>query len=129
MATRPPRGSSCCGQNYSSRVDCGAVRVLRYLLLFAAEIIGMGLILWDGVPLFQDLLRLRLNMTLYDGFIWSVAVVLIQYSYWTCLQFDPPFAIALRPFTGHVVLFVSRLQLHIRQRSLFCRCLQIFRRS
>jgi hypothetical protein len=82
---------------------------MRYSLFFVAEIAGMVLILWIGVPIFRELIRLRQSATFNDEIVLLIAVILIQSSYWKCLRQDPPFEIARRPFEGHVVLFVSRL--------------------
>ena len=85
------------------------LRLIHYWLFFAAEITGIGLILWNGVPIFRELIHLRQTATFNDQVLWLIAVVLIQFSYWMCLRFDPPFAIAQRPLASHIVLFISRL--------------------
>ena len=38
-----------------------------------------------------------------------IAIILVQFSYWTCLRRDPPFDLPRHQFAGHVMLFVSRL--------------------
>jgi hypothetical protein len=81
----------------------------KYILLFLFELSGMVLILWDGVPLFRHLIDLEQVGTLRDRILLTVAVLLIQTSYWTTLHRPPPFTLPHNPFLAHVVLFVSRL--------------------
>lgn len=83
--------------------------MITYLICFAIEIIGMALILWDGVPIFRSLLRFQQIATAYDETILTLGVICIQSTYWKWLRHNPPFNMLKLPFAGHVVLFVSRL--------------------
>lgn len=69
----------------------------------------MCLIFWDGVPLFHQLLKFEQSATRIDEAILLIAVILIQFTYWTKLRHKPSFNLKLMPFTAHVILFVSRL--------------------
>src|SRR5688572_30489981 len=57
-------------------------QVTRYLFLLALEVMGMGLILWDGLPIYQRLFDLERVATTEDRSILLVAVLAIQISYW-----------------------------------------------
>ena len=69
----------------------------------------MGLILWDGLPIYQRLFELQRVATTEDRTIMLIAVIAIQVSYWHTLRHIPPFQFSRRPFVAHVLLFVSRL--------------------
>ena len=80
-----------------------------YLFAFAAEIIGIVLILWDGIPIFRHLLQFELVGSERDLTILIVATILVQFSYWRYLRYDPPFELPRQQFLAHIVLFISRL--------------------
>jgi hypothetical protein len=84
-------------------------KVTRYLFFLALEVTGMGLILWDGLPIYQRLFELERVATAEDRSIMAIAVIAIQVSYWHTLRHRPPFQFSRRPFVAHVLLFVSRL--------------------
>jgi hypothetical protein len=93
-------------------VHAGSTRntkVTRYLFFLALEVTGMGLILWDGLPIYQRLFDLQRIATAEDRRILMIAVFAIQISYWHTLRHSPPFQFSRRPFVAHVLLFVSRL--------------------
>ena len=83
--------------------------LIAYAVCFLIEIAGMALILWDGVPLFQHLIRFERTVTAFDINIMSIAVILIQVTYWASLRHDPPFDLPRQQFIGHVFLLLSRL--------------------
>lgn len=83
--------------------------MIGYLIAFLFEIVGMSLIFWIGVPIFRALLQFRQTITVSDEIIFLAAVVLIQFTYWTRLRYDPPFNLSPQPFVGHLILFASRL--------------------
>jgi hypothetical protein len=85
------------------------IKLTRYLFFLALEVTGMGLILWDGLPIYQRLFDLERVATTDDRRILLIAVFAIQISYWHTLRHDPPFEFSRRPFAAHVLLFVSRL--------------------
>lgn len=80
-----------------------------YVVSFAAELIAMSLILWDGVPIFRGLINFRQGATLRDDIILLSAALAIQITYWRTLRRLPPFALPRWPFLGHIILFLSRL--------------------
>ena len=80
-----------------------------YVILFVSEIVGMFLILWDGIPIFHHLTRLQQVTSEPDEILLLIAAALIQFSYWKCLRYDPPFALPRQQFVAHIVIFVSRL--------------------
>jgi hypothetical protein len=81
----------------------------NYLASFAAELFAMSLILWDGVPIFRNLVNFRRGATFKDDVILLIAALIIQVTYWLTLKREPPFALPKWPFLGHVLLFLSRL--------------------
>ena len=83
--------------------------MIAYVTLFVAEVVGMVLILWDGIPIFRHLIKFEQVATERDHILLFIAVVLIQFSYWKCLRHDPPFALPRQPLLAHIVLFASRL--------------------
>lgn len=80
-----------------------------YVILFVSEIIGMFLILWDGLPIFHHLILLQQVTSEHDEILLLIAAALIQFSYWKCLRYDPPFMLPRQQFVAHIFLFVSRL--------------------
>ena len=82
---------------------------LGYMLFFAAELLAMGLILWDGVPIFRGIVNFRRSATLSDDVILFLAALIIQITYWHTLRRDPPFPLPEWQFAGHIILFLSRL--------------------
>jgi hypothetical protein len=80
-----------------------------HLAYCAIELAGMGLILWDGLPIYRHLFVFERIGTAEDKIIMSVAVVCIQVGYWRTFGQIPPFEIPRRPVLGHVLLFLSRL--------------------
>jgi hypothetical protein len=86
-----------------------SAKLTRYLFFLALEVTGMGLILWDGLPIYQRLFDLQRVATTDDRHILLIAVFAIQISYWHTLRHGPPFEFSCRPFAAHVLLFVSRL--------------------
>jgi hypothetical protein len=80
-----------------------------YLVAFALELFGMAIIFWIGVPIFRELIHFQQIATTSDEALFLLAVILIQYTYWTRLQYDPPFNIKRRPFLSHLIIFSSRL--------------------
>ena len=83
--------------------------MINYLVAFGLEIVGICLVYWDGVPLFRQLLKFEQSATKIDEATLFAAVILIQFTYWTKLQHNPPFSFKAFPFAAHVVLFISRL--------------------
>lgn len=83
--------------------------MITYLCCFAIEITGMVLILWDGVPIFRNLIRFQHTATAADSTILMIGVLCIQMTYWKWLRPDPPFNLWKLPLTGHIMLFVARL--------------------
>lgn len=81
----------------------------RYLACFAAELLGIGLILWDGVPILRNLIGFRGGANAYDDVILLTAAAFIQITYWFNLRHKPPFALPAWPLVGHITLFLSRL--------------------
>jgi hypothetical protein len=81
----------------------------RYVFCALIELVGMVLILWDGVPLFRHLMQAEQVATLGDHAVLSIGAVLVQATYWTALRAPPPFDLPDNPFLAHVALFVSRL--------------------
>jgi hypothetical protein len=88
---KPPRGS------------------LRYAIFVALELLGMAIILWDGLPIYRHLFSYERILTPADQAIMWCAVALIQFSYWYGVRHAPPFQLPQNAFIAHVVLFVSRL--------------------
>jgi hypothetical protein len=84
-------------------------RVTIYLLCFAVETAGMFLILWDGVPIFRNLVRFQQATTTADTTILAIGVLCIQATYWKWLRRDPPFDLPEMPLGGHIMIFVARL--------------------
>ena len=80
-----------------------------YVILFVSEFVGMFLILWDGIPIFHQLVRLQQVTTEHDEILLLIAAALIQFSYWKCLRYDPPFVLPRQQFVAHILLFFSRL--------------------
>lgn len=80
-----------------------------YIVFFGFELAGMFLIFWIGIPIFRQLLQFNQVVTVGDEVVFLVAVVLIQFTYWTRLQHNPPFSLPVRPLLAHLVLFASRL--------------------
>ena len=80
-----------------------------YVILFVSEIVGMFVILWDGIPIFHHLIRLQQVTSEHDEILLLIAAALIQFSYWKCLRYDPPFVLPRQQFIAHIVIFVSRL--------------------
>jgi hypothetical protein len=82
---------------------------IEYVALLLAEIVGIILIFWDGIPIFRHLIRFEQIATASDHTLLVIAAILVQFSYWICLRHDPPFAVPRQQFIAHVLLFVSRL--------------------
>ena|SRR5690349_12711330 len=80
-----------------------------YVLCFAIEVAGMVLILWDGVPIFRNIVQFQQAVTRDDETILLIAVLCIQLTYWKWLRREPPFDLPVLPLAGHVVLFIARL--------------------
>lgn len=83
--------------------------MLIYVIFFVVEIAGMIMILWDGIPIFRQLIKFQQITTGRDEIILLTAVVLIQYTYWKRLRHDPPFDLPQQQLVAHLVLFASRL--------------------
>ncbi len=80
------------------------------MTLLALEMIGAGLILWWGVPVYRELLDGTFSRAA-PSVRWGVviAIAVIQTCYW--LRYTHPAAVALPPRVtgGHLALFLSRL--------------------
>jgi hypothetical protein len=83
--------------------------LLIYAIFFAVEVAGMIMILWDGIPIFRQLIHFQQITTQRDEIILLVAVALIQFTYWERLRLDPPFDLPRQELVAHLVLFTSRL--------------------
>jgi hypothetical protein len=81
----------------------------RYAIFLSIELLGMAIILWDGLPIYRHLFSYEKILTLFDQAIMWCAVALIQISYWYTVRHAPPFQLPQNAFIAHVVLFVSRL--------------------
>src|SRR5213080_4754263 len=80
-------------------------------LLFATESLGALIILWHGVPIYRRLLMGVTNKQAgANVFLWvSIAVTVIQVSYWIRLQCFPPPRFKRRLILGHAIQFLGRL--------------------
>lgn len=81
------------------------------VLLLAAETLGVGIILADGVPLYKQVIRDVGDHTAQPGVVWwaVAAVVLVQVSYWLRQRFPITEPLSGHPVTAHVLLFFGRL--------------------
>jgi hypothetical protein len=83
--------------------------LLIYAIFFFIEVAGMVLILWDGIPIFRQLINFQQVTTERDAIILLVAVALVQFTYWKRLRHDPPFDLPRQQLAAHILLFASRL--------------------
>jgi len=82
-----------------------------HFLLLLTETLGVAIVLWDGVPLYNQVVRDVSSHQPQPGVLWwaVAAVVLIQGSYWLRARSQQP-----PPWSGHpvislVILFIGRL--------------------
>ena len=82
-----------------------------HLLLLVAETIGVAIILGDGVPLYNQVVRNVESHKPQPGVLWwaVAAVVLVQGSYWLRARFQQPPPWNGHPVIAHVILFMGRL--------------------
>jgi hypothetical protein len=83
---------------------------LRELLL-AAECICVGIIYWQGLPIYRVLIANQEDhVPQREGFAWVVgASVLIQVAYWTRYRTPHTSITKEKPLAGHLFLFAARL--------------------
>ena len=83
-----------------------------YWRLFALELVGAGIIVWQGVPMYRSFLPGRdISPVDADWIAWAVlAVLLLQAPYWIATRkVFAHAAIRKSLIGGHFVLFVARL--------------------
>jgi hypothetical protein len=80
-----------------------------YAIFFAIEVVGMAMILWDGVPIFRQMVQFHQATTGTDEIILLIATAMVQFAYWKCLRHDPQFDVPRQQLAAHVVLFAGRL--------------------
>ena len=83
--------------------------MLIYVIFFVVEIAGMIMILWDGIPIFRQLVQFQQITTGRTQIILLIAVAFVQFTYWKRLRHDPPFDLPQQQLVAHIILFISRL--------------------
>ena len=80
------------------------------MTLLALEMIGAGLILWWGVPLYREILHGTFSRAAPSA-KWGVlvAIAVIQTCYWVRYVRAPAAVLPHRVIPGHLALFLSRL--------------------
>jgi len=82
-----------------------------HLLLLLTETLGVAIFLWDGVPLYNQVIRDVSGHKPQPGVLWwaLAATVLIQGSYWLRARSKQPPPWSGHPVISHALLFVGRL--------------------
>jgi len=108
MLDRAPEGKSV---NRVRKLEISRSRERQYLLLLVTETIGVALILWDGVPLYRQVVRQISSHRPEPGIVWwaVTAVILLQVSYWLRMRLQLPVPWSGHPFIAHAILFVGRI--------------------
>jgi hypothetical protein len=83
----------------------------RYLFLFAMQTIGVAILFWCFVPLYQQILAdPGGHEARPETLIWSLsAIALMQAGYWISHRLRPPLPQVRNAFVGYVILFVARM--------------------
>ena len=84
-----------------------------YPLLVVLQTVGAAIILWNGIPIYQQIVAdASKHMPRPETLVQAiVAVAMIQVAYWFRQRIHPPLPQHNNSLLSHVVLFVGRLSL------------------
>lgn len=83
----------------------------RYLLLVAVQTAGAAIILWNGLPIYRQIVTDFSKHEPRPEILWwaVAAVVMIQGAYWLRVRIRPPLPKRRLLFVGHLSSFAARL--------------------
>jgi len=83
----------------------------HYHQLFALQTIGTAILLWNGVPLYREIVAdPSSHEARPETLVWAFSsIALIQVGYWVCYRTDPPMPQFSNALLGHILQFLSRM--------------------
>ena len=85
---------------------------VRFWCLIAAEAAGSQVILWNGLPIYRQLLSQEPEGAGSRAFVSATIVVIImQAAHWAAFRLRPRLRFRRNVFLGHVLVFIGELSL------------------
>jgi hypothetical protein len=83
----------------------------RYPTLFAVQTIGTAILIWNAVPLYQQILAdPASHVVRNENLTWSLSsIALMQLGYWISYRVRPQPPQFVSVLLGHITLFVARM--------------------
>jgi hypothetical protein len=83
----------------------------RYPALFGVQTIGAVILLWNAVPLYQQILAdPAAHEAGTEHLVWALSsIVLMQVGYWISDRVRPPLPQFTNALVGHITLFLARM--------------------